>query len=270
MEAIQTVVSKEALGTALRANMCEFFRHISRSNPKEHFEDEHFTRWYTPFPHLWFSGVLASDLPTSNTSSFISDTIGYFHNKGVDTFTWWTAPHLNSSDWKAVLSKHNFGFYRSVPGLALDLHELNESMLAENGLEIRFVEDEESLRSWVKILVKCYDLAPDQESMTLEVWLKLGLDFPLRNYLGYYNGEPVSASSLFIGGGAAGVYGISTLPGARGKGFGSALTLRPLLDACEMGYRIGVLPPSEIGPTISRQLPNSQLCQVENYYLIIM
>ncbi len=270
MEAIQTVLLKEALVTALRTNMCDFFRHISRSNPREHFEDEHFTRWYTPFPHLWFSGVLASDLPTSNARSFISETIGYFHNKGVDTFTWWTAPHLNPSDWESVLSKHNFGFYRNISGLAMDLHELNESTQPEDALEIRVVEDEESLRSWVKVLVKCYDLAPDQEPLTFDVWMKLGLDFPLRNYLGYYDGEPVSASSLFMGRDAAGVYGISTLPRARGKGFGSALTLRPLLDACEMGYRIGVVPPSEIVPTISRQLPNSHLCQVENYYLIIM
>jgi hypothetical protein len=44
MDTIQTDVSDEALVTAVRANMCDFFRHLSRSNPAEHFENKQFTR----------------------------------------------------------------------------------------------------------------------------------------------------------------------------------------------------------------------------------
>ena len=61
MDSIQTDVSDEALVTAVRANMCDFCRHMSRSNPAEHFENKQFTRWYTPLPHPWFNGVLSSN-----------------------------------------------------------------------------------------------------------------------------------------------------------------------------------------------------------------
>lgn len=92
----------------------------------------------------------------------------------------------------------------------------------------------------------------------------------MRNYLGYLDGEPVSTSSVFFGGGAVGIYCLSTAPWARGKGFGSALTVKPLLDAREMGYRIGVIPSFEMGSSISKRLGGRHLCQIENYYLTIL
>ena len=38
-----------------------------------------------------------------------------------------------------------------------------------------------------------------------------------------------------------GLYNISTVAAERRKGVGTAMTLRPLLDAREQGYRTGVL-----------------------------
>jgi hypothetical protein len=63
MTTIQTDVSDEALVTAICANMCDFFRCLSKSNLAEHFEHEQFTPWYTPLPHPWFNGVLSSNRP---------------------------------------------------------------------------------------------------------------------------------------------------------------------------------------------------------------
>lgn len=77
MTTIQIDVSAEALVTAIRANMCDFFRHTSRSNPAEHFENEQFTRWYTLLWHPWFNGVLSSDPPMADADPFIAETIRY-------------------------------------------------------------------------------------------------------------------------------------------------------------------------------------------------
>jgi len=89
----------------------------------------------------------------------------------------------------------------------------------------------------------------------------------VQNYVGYLNGKPVSTSSLIYGGGAAGIYSVATLPEARGKGIGSAVTLKPLQDACEMGYRIGTLQSSDMGFNVYKKLGFRHLCQIENFYL---
>jgi ribosomal protein S18 acetylase RimI-like enzyme len=269
MEQIQTNVSDEALVTAIHANMCDFFRHTSQSDPAEHFETKRFTRWYTPLPHPWFNGVLSSDLPANGDDPFIAETIEYFRDKGVNTFTWWLEPHVKRADWEAVLSKHGFGFSDDTPGMAVDLQRLNESMQTVNGLELRVVTDEASLQAWTKVFLNGYGLPSAWESITGELWLQLGLEFPMRNYLGYLNGEPVSTSTLYFGGGAAGIYCVTTLPEARGKGIGAALTLQPLLDAREMGYRVGVLQSSDMGFNVYKKLGFRHLCQIENFHLSI-
>jgi ribosomal protein S18 acetylase RimI-like enzyme len=267
MDTIQTDVSDHALITAIRANICDFFRQLSRSNPAEHFENGQFTRWYTPLPHPWFNGVLSSNLPNQDNEAMITEAIKYFRDMGISTFTWWMEPPLKSSDWESALAKYGFGFSDDTPGMAVDLHALNESLSPIAGLEVRIVEDEETLRTWIDTFMPGYGLPVDWASITYELWLKFGFDFPTRNYLGYLNGKPVSTSTVFYGGGAAGIYDVATLPEARGKGLGAALTLKPLQDAREMGYRIGVLQSSEMGFNVYKKLGFRHLCQIENFYL---
>jgi len=267
MNHIQTDVSDEALITAIRANMCDFFREIGKSNPTDFFDDGKFVRWSSSIPHPWFNGVLSTHPLENADQAFIEETIQYFRGQKTDTFTWWMEPPLHPSDWKAILSKHGFGFDNDTPGMAVDLRALNESQQTVGGLEIRVAADEESIRTWSTVFTAGYGLPLDWENLVFDAWLKLGLDLPIRNYVGYLNGKPIATATLFNGGGAAGIWSVATLPEARGKGIGAAITLKPLQDAREMGYRIGVLQSSEMGFNIYKKLGFRHLCQIENFYL---
>ena len=270
MTNIQTDTSEDALVTAIRANMCDFFRYTSGIDPNQKYESENFTRWHTPLPHPWFNGALSSRPFEDMDNAFIQGTIQYFRDRKVGTFTWWMEPPLKPSDWGPALSKHGFGFSDDTPGMAVDLRALNDAIGAVEGLEVRVATDEESLKTWSNIFVHGYDLPPDWEQLVLDTWRKYGLDFPIRNYLGYLNGKPVATSCVFYGGGAAGIYSVSTLAEARGKGIGTALTLKPLQDAREMGYLIGILQSSEMGFNVYKKLGFRHLCQIENFYLSLL
>jgi len=59
------------------------------------------------------------------------------------------------------------------------------------------------------------------------------------------------------------------LPEARGRGMGAALTRKPLQEAREMGYRVGILQSSAMGFNIYKTLGFRHLCQIENFYLLL-
>ena len=266
---IQTDVSKEGLLHATRANICDLFRHMSISNKPEHFEKAGLTRWHSVVPHPWFNGLIANEQPTPESEAVLVESIQYFKEKKVSSCTFWVDPGIQISEWAAVMSGHGFGFAQDTPGMAVDLNDLNTSIPSVDGLEIRAVEDNETSKIWANVFTIGYGLPSAWEPMIFETWNSLGLGLPMRNYIGYLNGKPVATSCLFLGGGAAGIYSVSTLPEARGKGFGAALTLQPLLDARNMGYRIGTLQSSEMGYKIYQKLGFRHLCQIEYFHKTI-
>jgi GNAT superfamily N-acetyltransferase len=57
----------------------------------------------------------------------------------------------------------------------------------------------------------------------------------------------------------------SILPHARRKGIGATITLKPLHQAREMGYRVGVLQATEMGIGVYRRLGFEKYCQIGHY-----
>lgn len=68
------------------------------------------------------------------------------------------------------------------------------------------------------------------------------------------DGAFIATSSVFLHGGYAGVYCVSTLAAERGKGLGAFITAKPLELCRAMGYRAGVLQASEMGAPVYRRL----------------
>jgi ribosomal protein S18 acetylase RimI-like enzyme len=267
MDIIQTDVSDAALVTAIRANLSGFFHHLARSLPNGGLESERFTRWHTSIHYPWFNGVLSAHAPQEQDGSFVEETIQFFRERKVGTFTWWMEPHVSCKEWEPFLSRHGFGFSNDTPGMAVDLQLLNQPAQTVDGLEICVVTSEEALRDWAQVFTFGYGLPMEWESQVYDLASSLGVDLPVRNYVGYLNARPVATSCLFLGGRSAGIYSVATLPEARGRGIGAALTLRPLAEARGMGYRIGVLQSSEMGYSAYKKLGFRHLCQIEYFYL---
>lgn len=263
---ISTDLSNKGLATAIRANICDLFRHMSKSDRAKQLEKNGLTRWHTAVPHPWFNGLMADEPPAPQNEAALAESIQYFKGKQVGTFTFWTAPSLDPAEWESALKKHGFGFSNDTPGMALKLDDLNTSLPQADGLEIRAVEDSESLKTWAQVFTIGYGLPPAWEPLILETWDGLGLDLPMRNYIGWLNGRAVATSCLFLGGGAAGIYSVATLPEARGQGIGAAVTVKPLEEAREMGWRIGVLQSSEMGYSVYKRLGFQHLCQMEYFH----
>jgi GNAT superfamily N-acetyltransferase len=266
MNHILTDLSTPALTRAITGNLLAFFDWLQRAPSAEYYADEMIARWHTRIPHPWFSGVAARQLPTEDYRPVIEDSIAYFNARGVSPFTWWLSPAQPVDAWAQRLAPFGFHLDRGTPGMAVALHALPDRVIAPAGLIITPVEDDATLRTWTHTFIIGYELPHSWQPDFYELMAGLGLDWPLRSYLGHLDGEPVATATLFIGAGVAGVLNVSTVPPARGRGLGAALTLAPLLEARARGYRAGVLQSSEMGFNVYRRLGFEKLCDVAHFY----
>jgi len=93
----------------------------------------------------------------------------------------------------------------------------------------------------------------------------LGDDVPWRHYVGWLGNQPVATASLLMAAGVAGVYFVLTVPEARRRGIGGAITEAALRDARELGYRVGVLGASGMGLPLYRRLGFEEYCRIAVY-----
>jgi GNAT superfamily N-acetyltransferase len=96
---------------------------------------------------------------------------------------------------------------------------------APPGIDIQEVRDLEALRAWEQVAIEGYPLeglaGVPPGTVTAESWL----DEPrLRLWVGWVGNHPVSASSAWTEHGINDVTLVATVPDARGRGYGEALT----------------------------------------------
>ena len=266
MSEILTDLSKPSLIHAIHANLTTYFRQLDFSPAIKFEKSDGLCRWHSKVPHPWFNGVLSSRPAKSADGQYVDDVFSFFKSHGVSMITWWLEPDVPRESWEAILVPHGFHFTEDTPGMAAELSKLNEDIKSPAGLEIRTVSNEADLMTWSKIFNVGYGFPEGWIPLVYEFTAGLGLDLPVRNYLASLDGKIVATSTLFCGAGAAGIYCVATLPEARGKGIGAAITLKPLQDARDLGYRVGVLQSSEMGYNVYKKLGFEHICQIEHFY----
>lgn len=266
MNEILTDLSESTLAKATKANLYTFFRYLSRSSQMQFYEGPSFIRWHTAVPHPWFNGVLSAQPASANEEKIIQENLPYFKAHHVPIFAWWLEPQLPVAAWADQLLSQGFGYDANTPGMAVDLATLLPSVPHPNGLLIRPVDNLEALQTWTSIFIKGYQIPEAFLPPLFELLAGLGLDLPIRHYLGYLHNQPVATASLFLGAGVAGIYYVATLAEARGQGIDAALTLKPLHEAHQMGYHAAVLQSSEMGYRVYQGLGFRKLCVMDHFF----
>ena len=177
-------------------------------------------------------------------------------------FLWWRAPVHGPPDLGQRLRRAGIRALGGSPAMAMDLADLGAPEALPPGLDIRPVVEVEGLRDYLAVI----DAMPMPEAAPAEIRAqtakavvahtgpRLGLEpVPLR-YVGWLEGRPVATSRLSLAGGTAGIYAVDTLPEARGRGIGRAMTLAALHAGREAGYRIATLQSSDIGYRIYHRI----------------
>ena len=265
MEKILKDLSESSLVAAIEANLFEIFRLFNQWSRAEVNESPELLWLTTDIPFPLFNCILKSKLSPETMDDAINAAIARCKSKNVPML-WWTGPSTKPANLGSRLEAFSFQA-TEVPGMAADLDSLPEKMELPEDLVIERVESDEDLEKWCRVLCTAFEMPAFVEDAFFDLYRSLGFDpsTPLHNYLGSLNDEVVATSTLFMGAGVAGIYGVSTLERARRKGIGSAMTAAPLLDSQRLGYRVGILQSSELGFNVYHNLGFKEYCKIYEY-----
>jgi ribosomal protein S18 acetylase RimI-like enzyme len=217
-----------------------------------------------------FNIVCRARLAPDEAPARIAATLAYFQK--VDRpFCWWVGPADQPTNLGELLLAAGLVDASSELAMAVDLTALHQFDLAPAGLVVRRVETAAQMADFALVNVANWS-PPDPcaiQYFQLTAERLLAPDAPQWFYIGYLAGQPVAASELTIGGGVVGMYNVCTLEAYRRRGFGMALTLRPLLDARAAGYGVGVLQAAAQGVGIYARIGFRAFGGITEYKLLI-
>ena len=255
--------------SVVEANLVARMYYLSQATGMElHVEPE--VTWFTSdiaYPSYIFNMVLQNRFTSLDSVYRHIDRILDEVTQRRLPLMWNTTPSTQPSYLGYHLEANGFEHVMTGQGMILDLAHLNEAQSMPAGLTIERVRTLAQLEDFVHVLAKNANMPADVEQAWLEKEICLGFDvyIPRQRYLGTLYGEPVATSTLFSGAGVAGLYHVATLPQARGKGIGSAISLVAMQDARWLGHRTATLISTPVGINIYSQLGFKPLEQYELY-----
>ena len=243
-------LSEPEVVEAIKANWFALYGHLGRA-PGVELSDGPYLGWMlTGIPDAFLNVVFRTDLPRDHPGEVIDEALNHFKTRGVAALSWLTP----SSDVGQLLVSRGLTFEEGGTGMAADLATVPDGPMPPAGLSIGAVEDEASLEAWVRLTRIGFGIPEFAERRLLEVFGAVRSAPQSQAYLALMDGQPVATSQLFLGGGVAGIYNVTCLPEARGRGIGTAVTLAPLVEARSRGYRMAILQASDLGYPVYRRL----------------
>jgi GNAT superfamily N-acetyltransferase len=263
-----TLTDTNAVIRAIEDNAAELLLTMGRAGGGEERHESHIRWTIGGSPIDYHNAVVKADLTQTSLSvdAVIEQVIQQLQAHHVPG-SWHIGPSFLPADLGTHLVAHGFEHAGGEPGMAVDLLTINEELAYPSTLSIERVRDSQQLQIWAETLAQNFGEGEREANWVRDVYQTFGFgdDIPFRHYLGWLAGEPVGTTTLFLGAGVAGIYFVMTVPKARRKGIGAAITLAALRDARELGYRVGVLGSSQAGYPLYQRIGFKEYCQINIY-----
>ena len=227
-------------------------------------ETDEFSRYSTGIPFFLLNAVWNSHIPSEVAIKKIKENITFFEKRQVP-FLWVIGPSSSPKNMGELLIKNGLDVDKQ-PGMAYNLKILGAERELLNKVEIIKVENVETLKVWNDVFLTGFALPKE----IISDFFYKAFSFMLLNdtpsvsaFLAYYDGNPVASSVVCYEAGVAGIYNVTTLEEARGKGIGTAITLAPLHEAKKLGYEIAILHSSEMALNMYKQMGFKEYCTID-------
>lgn len=256
MSAISEDVSSAGMTAAIEANLVETSSLFGRVPGTALHDEDPDLRFYVTdgVPVPLFNHVYLTRLPREDLDPRIEEVRRRYAVHRLP-FMWSVGPFTRPPDLGPNLESYGLSCMERLPGMAADLQALDEDVSFPTGLTIERVRDAGVSREFVEVARTGFEMPEFATGALLHILNALGFaEDPFGHYVGRLGGKVFATASLSLAAGVAGVFNVVTLPEARRRGLGAALTLAALRDARERGYRIGILQSSAMAFGVYRRL----------------
>jgi GNAT superfamily N-acetyltransferase len=255
-----------AANVALEVNRCAALADMA-TGPGGEFHDESGLFWcLSGLPWEAFNAVAHCDLAEDEIDDRIDEKQAYYRSRGRPV-VWWATPYTRPSNLVERLLAHGFAHRFSAPGMVADLRALPDDLPVPDGTTIARVADERALEQWVRTCLTGFGASDANVGPAVATFTRLALmgGSEWHCFLATLRDEPVASAATLMTGGVAGIYWVGTVPGARRRGLGAAVTAAALRSARDRGYRIGTLTSSQLGYGMYRGLGFRDYAQFHTY-----
>lgn len=259
MNTAEVDFSPEALTRAIETNFLETFVLLG-SSIGEVVKAGGAIGYFTGVPLPLFNGVVSPQFSRDTADHFIEWFIAQARSRGLPML-WQLGPSSRPHDLADRIYDHGFQPAGEIPGMALDLSLLSDEPPPQ-GVSIERITDLKALRAAAVVTCEAYEIPDPPVDMMTRMLAAGGTSdlAPLVNYAARIEGEVVGTAAVVYAAGVAGIYNVATAEAYRGRGIGRAITLAPLLNARQRGYRIGILQSSDMGYSVYRRLRFEHYC----------
>lgn len=225
-------------------------------------------RWYhTGLAEKYLNPVLVTHLADDQADTVIDEHLARLGERGAP-FVWWAMPSASPRDLGDRLRERGLVADDSWPGMAVAVDRLADPPPVD-GLEILRVRTDHDLDRHTGVFAPILSPSPAFTETLVTASRRIGFeeDAPEVHFLGVLDGEPVATASLVTAGGAAGIYNVTTVEAARGRGIGAAMTVAAARHGAAHGLGLATLQASTMGRPIYERLGFEFVCDLRPYRL---
>jgi ribosomal protein S18 acetylase RimI-like enzyme len=253
-----------ALITMFDRNIVEFYVQ-SRSRPWADIKVDDDVVWgSTGLPLQAFNGALAATFSGETADARIETILDYFRGLRLD-MSWWVGP-TSPPDLGDRLAAHGLVQDGVMPGMAVALAGWSAPPVPE-GLTIELTDDAASFHDAMDVMFEGFEMPRETQPLFEERFrgYSVGPRATSRTYVARLDGRPVATSLGATFDGVVAIYNVATVPEARRRGAGGAITAAAMADAQRQGATWAILESSEMGRSVYERLGFRQVTQVAIY-----
>lgn len=232
----------------------ECFRSFSRLPEARLIDDGRVFGVRTAVPINFFSGIATTNLAEDEVPEVL-DALR------PGPFRWWISPTTRPANLADVLVRHGLQHTYDAPGMVVKLDRVDFAAPLPPGLVVERVTE---LEDWERVFMEGFRRPATDHGVWCEAYAHCGDEWV--HFVGYLDGVPVATTSLLLCGDLAGVYHVVSLPPARGRGVGRAITVAALRHAQRSGATRAALQSSKMGFSVYRAIGFVPVCDLTLYH----